>query len=161
HLDNVPAPIDVVIHGKLEKRQEFETKLAQICRYEISLMNGAPFSRYLFILHVGENVGGGGMEQANATAISATNEKMLLGVAAHEFFHLWNVKRIRPASLEPIDYTKEQYTKSLWFAEGVTSTYERFALVRTGIWAKNQFYSELARQISGLEARPANRWQSA
>jgi predicted metalloprotease with PDZ domain len=150
-----------VIHGKIEKRDDFETKLAKICQYEILLMRGAPFPRYLFIVHVGEDVGGGGMEHANATAISARNESVLLSVSAHEFFHLWNVKRIRPASLEPVDYTKEQYTRSLWFAEGVTSTYERYALVRTGIWAKNAFYGELGRQIAGLESHPANRWQSA
>jgi predicted metalloprotease with PDZ domain len=101
------------------------------------------------------------MEHANATAISATNENMLLAVSAHEFFHLWNVKRIRPASLEPVDYTKEQYTKSLWFAEGVTSTYERYTLVRTGIWPKPRFYADLGRMISELEASPANTWQSA
>jgi len=161
NLPGFAPPISVAIHGKIEKRQDFETKLAQICRYEIALMGGAPFPHYLFIFHVGEDVGGGGMEHANGTAISARNETVLLSVSAHEFFHLWNVKRIRPASLEPVDYTKEQYTRSLWFAEGVTSTYERYALVRTGIWAKNAFYGELGRQIAGLESHPANRWQSA
>jgi predicted metalloprotease with PDZ domain len=85
----------------------------------------------------------------------------LPGVAAHEFFHLWNVKRIRPASLEPVDYTKEQYTRALWFAEGVTNTYGSYTLVRSGIWNKEQFYADLGEQITELEGRPANRWQSA
>ncbi len=160
-IANVPAPVDVVFHGKIEKRQDLETKLAKICKYEIALMGGAPFERYLFIFHVGDNVGGGGMEHANGTAIAARTEEGLLTVAAHEFFHLWNVKRIRPASLEPVDYTKEQYTKSLWFAEGVTSTYERYALVRTGIWTTAHFYADLGKEISQLEASPANKWQSA
>jgi predicted metalloprotease with PDZ domain len=71
------------------------------------------------------------------------------------------VKRIRPASLEPVDRSKEQYTRALWFAEGVTNTYGSYTLVRSGIWSKEQFYADLAEQISELENRPANRWQSA
>jgi predicted metalloprotease with PDZ domain len=71
------------------------------------------------------------------------------------------VKRIRPATLDPVDYTKEQYTRALWFAEGVTNTYAAYTLVRTQLWSKDQFYFDLSQQISELEARPANRWQSA
>jgi len=160
-LAGVSTPIEVVLHGKIEKRQDFEAKLAQICKYEISLMGGAPFEKYLFIFHVGEGAGYGGMEHTNGTAIAAPNENVLLGISAHEFFHLWNVKRIRPASLEPVDYTKEQYTRSLWFAEGVTNTYERYTLARTGIWPKNVFYAEIGRRIGELESHPANAWQSA
>jgi predicted metalloprotease with PDZ domain len=74
---------------------------------------------------------------------------------------LWNVKRLRPASLDPVDDTKEQYTRALWFAEGVTNTYGSFTLVRSGIWSKEQFYGDLGEQITELEGRPANRWQSA
>lgn len=160
-LGDEPPGVYILIHGKIDKQQEFRTKLAQICQYELSLMGGPPYPQYVFVFHIGDNVGGGGMEHANGTAISARTEDAALRIAAHEFFHLWNVKRIRPASLEPIDYTKEQYTKSLWFAEGVTSTYERFAFVRTGIWTKNAFYEAVGRQITDLESRPANAWQSA
>jgi predicted metalloprotease with PDZ domain len=63
--------------------------------------------------------------------------------------------------LYPVDYTKEQYTRALWFAEGVTSTYGSYALERSGIWSKQQWYHDLGEQITELEARPANRWQSA
>jgi predicted metalloprotease with PDZ domain len=153
--------IFMAVDGKLEHPDAFQKKLAAICKYELALMGGVPFERYEFIFHIGDNVGGGGMEHANGTAIAARNEEGALTIAAHEFFHLWNVKRIRPASLEPVDYTKEQYTKSLWFAEGVTSTYERYTLVRTGLWPKAHFYADLGREISELEARPANKWQSA
>jgi len=124
-------------------------------------MEGAPFEHYMFILHFGKGAGGGGMEHANSTAISAYSDEYLPGLAAHEFFHLWNVKRIRPATLEPVDDTKEQFTRSLWFAEGVTNTYGSFTLVRSGIWSKEQFYADLGEQITELEGRPANRWQSA
>ncbi len=85
----------------------------------------------------------------------------LANVSAHEFFHLWNVKRIRPQSLEPVDYTREMWTPALWFAEGVTSTYASYTLVRTGIWTHAQFLADLGRQITELESRPARTWQSA
>jgi predicted metalloprotease with PDZ domain len=126
-------------------------------------MGGAPFDHYLFIFHIGKAAQGtgGGMEHANGTAINVNSEAQLASVSAHEFFHLWNVKRIRPASLEPIDYTREQFTRALWFAEGVTSTYGRYAQVRSGLWSKQDFYAELAQQINELESRPANKWQSA
>jgi len=127
----------------------------------LKLMDGAPFERYTFILHVGKGAGGGGMEHANSTAIGVGSDEYLSVVAAHEFFHLWNVKRIRPATLDPVDYSKEQFTRALWFAEGVTSTYGAYTLVRSGIWNKEQFYMDLGQQISELENRPANRWQSA
>ena len=101
------------------------------------------------------------MEHANSTAIGVYSDEYLPSVAAHEFFHLWNVKRIRPTSMDPVDYTKEQYTRALWFAEGVTNTYGSYTLVRSGIWSKEQFYADLGDQITELEGRPANRWQSA
>src|SRR5262249_17473225 len=119
--------------------------------------------RYLFIFHIGKAAqgAGGGMEHANGTAINVSSGQALAGVAAHEFFHLWKVKGIRPASLEPVDYTREQYTRALWFAEGVTSTYGSYTMLRSHLWSKQQFYDDLSQQISELESRPANQWQSA
>ena len=162
-LPEVSPRISVVIHGDNWKKKQVEEELTRICQYEVKLMGGAPFEHYTFIFHVGKAAagGGGGMEHANSTAISAPSGESLAGVSAHEFFHLWNVKRIRPASLEPVDYAKEQYTRALWFAEGVTSTYGSYTLVRTGIWSKQQFYADLSSGITELEARPSNRWQSA
>jgi len=160
-LTGIKPEIWVVIHGDNWKRKKVEEDLKRICQYELKLMDGAPFERYTFILHIGKGAGGGGMEHANSTAIGVSSDEYLPGVAAHEFFHLWNVKRIRPASLEPVDYAKEQYTRALWFAEGVTNTYGAYTLVRSGIWSKEQFYADLGAQITELENRPANRWQSA
>jgi len=153
--------ISVVVHGDNWSQKEIEGELSRICNYELKLMDGAPFDHYVFILHIGKNAGGGGMEHANSTAIGIPSDEYLAGVAAHEFFHLWNVKRIRPATLEPVDFTQEQYTRALWFAEGVTSTYGAYTLVRTGLWSKERFYEDLGEQISDLESRPANKWQSA
>ncbi len=160
-LSGIKPGIWVVIHGESWSKKQVEEDLRRICKYELKLMDGAPFERYTFILHIGKGAGGGGMEHANSTAIGAYSDEYLPSVAAHEFFHLWNVKRIRPASLEPVDDTKEQYTRALWFAEGVTNTYGSYTLVRSGIWSKEQFYADLSEQITELEGRPANRWQSA
>lgn len=160
-LTGIKPEIRVVIHGDNWKRKRVEEDLRRICQYELKLMDGAPFERYMFILHIGKGSGGGGMEHANSTAIGVPSDEFLPGVAAHEFFHLWNVKRIRPASLEPVDYSREQYTRALWFAEGVTNTYGSYTLVRSGIWNKERFYADLGEQITELENRPANRWQSA
>ena len=160
-LGGVTPRVTVVVHGDKWRKKQIEEELKRICEYEIKLMEGAPFDHYTFILHIGRGAGGGGMEHSYSTAIGVPSDEYLSGVAAHEFFHLWNVKRIRPATLEPVDYTKEQYTRALWFAEGVTSTYGSYTLVRSGIWSKDRFYEDLGEQITELEGRPANRWQSA
>jgi predicted metalloprotease with PDZ domain len=160
-IAGITPPISAVVHGDKWDQKRIQDILRRICVYELKLMDGAPYPRYTFVIHLGKGAGGGGMEHANSTTISARLEEELPNLAAHEFFHLWNVKRIRPASLDPVDYTKEQYTRALWFAEGVTSTYAAYTLVRTGLWSKGLFYEDLSEQISELEARPANQWQSA
>jgi predicted metalloprotease with PDZ domain len=162
-LQGMNPEVWVVIHGDSYKKKEVEAELKRICEYEIKLMGKAPYPRYTFIVHTGKAAAGagGGMEHADSTAISVQSPEALPGVAAHEFFHLWNVKRIRPATLYPVDYTKEQYTRALWFAEGVTNTYGSYTLERSGLWSKLEFYRDVSQQITELEARPANRWQSA
>jgi predicted metalloprotease with PDZ domain len=162
-IRDLSPPVRVVIHGDNYKRHDVEAALRKICMYELKLMEGAPYDHYTFLFHIGKAAagGGGGMEHANSTAIYVQSFDYLSNVSAHEFFHLWNVKRIRPASLEPLDYTHEMYTRSLWFAEGVTNTYGSYTLVRTGLWNKQDFYRDLSSQISELEIRPAERWQSA
>jgi len=162
-LHDLTPPVHVVIHGDDYKKHDIETALRKICAYEIKLMDGAPYPDYTFIFHIGKaaNGSGGGMEHANSTAINIPSGASLPNISAHEFFHLWNVKRIRPASLEPLDHTREMYTRALWFAEGVTNTFSSYALVRTGIWSKQEFLQDLSQQITELESRPAEEWQSA
>lgn len=151
----------MVVDGEADKGA-LEDGLRKIVRYETGLMGVAPFQDYLFIFHIGphSDVGAGGMEHANCTGISASSVNGALDIAAHEFFHVWNVKRIRPQSLEPVDYSREQYTRALWFAEGVTSTYGRYALLRSGLSTRGQFYADLAGQIDELNSRPARLWKS-
>jgi predicted metalloprotease with PDZ domain len=152
----------VVVDGGDWKEDKLKEMLSRIVTYETSLMGGPPFDEYTFFFHFGafREAGGGGMEHANSTAIGVGSGDGVAGVAAHEFFHAWNVKRIRPKTLEPVDYTREQWTRALWFAEGVTSTYGSYALVRTGLWSRAQFYGDLAAQFAELDARPARLWKS-
>jgi predicted metalloprotease with PDZ domain len=153
----------VIVDAGSWNRARLENALRRITAYELQLMGGAPFQEFAFFFHIGPESanGAGGMEHANSTAIADTSIEGAASVAAHEFFHVWNVKRIRPQSLEPVDYTKEQYTRALWFAEGVTNTYSAFTLERTGLWSKKQFYDDLASQIQRVESHPAHQWQSA
>jgi len=156
----------VVVDSRSWNKAFLEDALHRITGYELHLMGGPPFDppskQYTFFFHIGPDgdMEGGGMEHRNSTAISATSTEGAATVAAHEFFHVWNVKRIRPQALEPVDYTKEEYTRALWFAEGVTSAYASYALVRTDLWSKSQFYADLADQIAELQARPARASQS-
>jgi predicted metalloprotease with PDZ domain len=161
-FDNAGARFRVVVDSKSFNRSRLEDYLRRITSYEIQLMGGPPFKEYTFLFHFGPrpDVGGGGMEHANSGAISAVSVDAP-NLFAHEFFHAWNVKRIRPQTLQPVDYAKEQYTRALWFAEGVTSTYAAYALVRTGLWSKDEFYDDLGSQITDLESRPARKTQSA
>lgn len=157
------VPIRVVIHGDGWTQERVTESLTKIVSTQTQIMSDVPFDEFLFLYHFGTATGGGGggMEHSNSTAIHIGSAAALDGVTAHEFFHLWNVKRIRPRTLEPVDYTKENWTRALWFAEGVTSTYGSYTLVRSGLWTREQFYSDLAGQISELESRPAHSWKSA
>ena len=132
-----------------------------------SWMNDRPFDAYTFFYHFPHGPAGGGMEHAFATAIELNAAPLqrslypLNAVTAHEFFHLWNVKRIRPRTLEPIDYTRENFTRALWFSEGVTSTVEEIIQLRAGLIDEKQFLAHMGEQISELENRPAHLTQSA
>jgi predicted metalloprotease with PDZ domain len=130
-------------------------------------MGDRPFQTYLFFYHFRPGAPGNGMEHANGTAIDlslealANNPQAFAGLTAHEFFHLWNVKRIRPQSLEPVDYTKENYTRALWFSEGTTTTAANLILLRAGLLDESRYLKGLAAEISELERRPAHVTQSA
>ncbi len=102
-------------------------------------MDDRPFDGYMFLYHFPRGPAGGGMEHAYSTAIALNADvpsrapEVLASVTAHEFFHLWNVKRIRPQTLEPVDYTRENYTRALWFSEGCTSTAADIIQLRAGL----------------------------
>jgi predicted metalloprotease with PDZ domain len=148
------------MNGAAWDRNQLEGWLKKIVGYETGMMRDVPFHEYLFIYHIGRGAGGGGMEHSNGTAIGVHDFSEIPAVTAHEFFHLWNVKRIRPQSLTPYDYEHPMWTRALWFAEGVTSTYGAYTMLRSGLWTPTQYYAHLGQQISELESRPARLWQS-
>ena len=161
------ATYRVVVHADPRdySAERLLASLQKITAAETALMRDVPFSQYTFILHFPRQ-GGGGMEHRNGTAISmsaaelSSNWGALEAVLAHEFFHLWNVKRIRPQNLEPVDYVHGNDTRDLWFCEGVTSAYAELALVRAGLITRETFYGRLAEEIRRLQERPARHYQS-
>jgi predicted metalloprotease with PDZ domain len=146
---------------------KIDAMLRKIVAAATSWMEDRPFDSYMFLYHFPRGPAGGGMEHAYSTAIAlnadalAKSPESLASVTAHEFFHLWNVKRIRPHTLEPVDYTKENYTRALWFSEGCTSTAADFIRLRGGLLDERHFEQELAAGIGELERRPAHLTQSA
>ena len=158
----------IVVYGNqdLYSSRHLVDVLKKITATETALMQDVPFKRYTFMFFFPRR-GGGGMEHRDGTAIGIPADDMraglgsLEGTAAHEFFHLWNVKRIRPQGLEPIDYIHGNDTRDLWFSEGVTSMYAEVVLLRAGLISKKQFYAHLAGEISKLRSRPARFYQSA
>ena len=140
--------------------------LRKITAAGVDWMQDRPYDEYTFLFLVANGAGGGGMEHAYSTAIDVGPERLkedvlnAAEVSAHEFFHLWNVKRIRPQSLEPIDYTREQYSRALWFSEGVTSTVADILVMRAGLSDEKRSLAHLAAVITGLQARSARLTQS-
>lgn len=161
----------VAFHSYSEEDTDF-TKLSagvrKIVQSEMSMMPKPDFSRYVFIFHFAPDVSlGDGMEHLNSTHIvvkgslsgGALDEALV--IAAHEFFHAWNVKRLRPQALGPFDYTRENYTPSLWFAEGVTQYYSYVHMLRCGLWRSGDFLQHLADEIRSLEFSPGRKLMSA
>ncbi len=157
-VDGNPADYDM---GKLDQ------VLGRITHAAVDWMQDRPYDEYTFLYHLPQGPGGGGMEHAYGTAIEVRAKRVresllpLAGISAHEFFHLWNVKRIRPQSLEPIDYQRENDTCALWFSEGVTSTVGSMLLVRAGLIDEKAYLQSLSDEITELQRRPSHRWQSA
>ena len=163
------ATYHIAVHGNPADYDNvgLQETLKRITHTTVDWMQDRPYTDYTFLYDFPHGPGSGGMEHAYGTAISASassgkiNVDSLAGISAHEFFHLWNVKRIRPQSLEPIDYQHEQDTRALWFSEGVTSTVGELMLSRAGLIDERRYLQDLAAEITELESRPAHEWQSA
>jgi predicted metalloprotease with PDZ domain len=137
--------------------------------YFVDMMGGAPYKKYVFFLRARPGAGSGGLEHLNSTdmSFSAWNThsswaiySRLLFVGAHEYFHLWNVKRIRPAILGPFDYSREQHTRNLYVSEGMTSYWAAIGLKRSGLWSRKDYFDNLATQINNLQSAPGRRIMS-
>jgi len=162
-------------HADLERLAK---DLAVVCQWQIDLFGGAPrsrapFDRYLFqITAVGD--GYGGLEHGNSTSLLCRRDELpvrgratisdsylhLLGLASHEYFHSWNVKRIKPGAFTPYDLSRENYTRQLWAFEGITSYYDDLALVRSGLIDEARYLELLGRAITNVLRTPGRHVQS-
>ncbi|NJL91282.1 MAG: M61 family metallopeptidase [Coleofasciculaceae cyanobacterium SM2_1_6] len=140
----------------------------KIIEVESQIFGGLPYDYYVFILHLTAN-SFGGLEHKKASCLiyprfgfrSPEKYQRFMQLVAHEFFHLWNVKRIRPQALEVFDYEQENYTSSLWFSEGTTSYYDLVIPLRAGIYEPKTFLDNLSKEITRLQTTPGRLIQSA
>ena len=174
------VPHRIVIDGEGNYDAErMRRDVQKIVETEVEIMGGEiPYKDYTFILHLRSNAGGG-LEHLNSTSLgyprfgfkATTGERAtssgpnatqqvdreyrgFLSLVAHEFFHLWNVKRIRPDALGPFDYTQENYTKVLWVAEGITDYYADIALRRANLISDREYLAATARSFETLQYTP-------
>jgi predicted metalloprotease with PDZ domain len=154
----------------------------RLCEAQIDFWHGKkgkpPFDRYVFLHNLVED-GHGGLEHRASTALISPRRDMparstgslgqrdngdgyanLLGLISHEYFHTWNVKRLRPAEFAQLDYTRENYTELLWFFEGFTSYYDDAFLLRARLIDAGRYLKLVARTVSGVAATPGRKVQS-
>lgn len=150
---------------------DFKTKLAEdlkrITETQIEWMMESPNPYYLFVVNLSLPAYGGLEHRASSInyfspdLISDEEEyKRLLELLSHEYFHLWNIKRIRPIALGPFDYQKPNLTRELWIAEGFTSFYDAYFLFHSGFLSKEEYISKLQSDIFSLEDNEADSWMS-
>lgn len=158
-------PHELVIWGDGNAAPEAIVRDTQkIIAAEAALFGGLPYDQYLFLLHLSAS-GYGGLEHKSSCTLNyprfgfraPDKYTRFLQLVAHEFFHLWNVKRIRPKALEQFDYEGENYTPSLWFCEGVTSYYDLLIPFRAGLYDAKDYLKELSKEISRYLSLPG-RW---
>ncbi|MEM7454922.1 MAG: PDZ domain-containing protein, partial [Planctomycetota bacterium] len=145
---------------------EAAADLKKIVEQHQALWGEIPYDRYYFLNVIGET--GGGLEHDNSTLVLSSRwtfrdrgrYRGWLSLCSHEFFHTWNVRRLRPKSLMEYDYENEDYTRSLWIAEGVTSYYEDLLLARGGLMSAREFVGILGGTISGVQSTPGRKKQS-
>jgi predicted metalloprotease with PDZ domain len=149
-------------------KERLKVDMAKIVEQGTAIYGENPNKHYTFIVHNFER-GGGGLEHLNSTVLGASrnqynNERGYAGfldLVAHEYYHLWNVKRLRPVALGPFDYDNEVYTTNLWIAEGFTAYYENKLTLRAGFNDQNAFVNKLAGAVAAVENTPGAKVQSA
>lgn len=148
-------------------REKIKTDFTKIIEKEVAMMGEHPSPEYVIFIQNVES-GGGGLEHKNSqTSViqrwgysNDAKYKSFLGLIAHEYFHLWNVKRIRPIELGPFNYTRENYTRMLWVVEGITSYYDDLFLKRCEIYKEEEYLGIVATAINKLENLPGAKVQS-
>jgi predicted metalloprotease with PDZ domain len=139
--------------------------MAKVVDATTAVFGSNPNKEYWFIIHNTTN-GGGGLEHTNSTTLNVRRWSYegsgyigFLSLVAHEYFHLWNVKRLRPVELGPFDYSKENYTSLLWVMEGFTSYYDELLLRRAGFYSEDEYIHTLLRTLNSVENQPGNKVQ--
>lgn len=145
--------------------EALKTDMPKIIEAETAVFGANPNKEYVFIVH---NVvdGQGGLEHMNSAVLSVnrwayggSEYRNFLNLVAHEYFHLWNVKRIRPIELGPFDYENENYTTLLWVMEGFTSYYDELILRRTGYYSKDEMLGKIQSSVNYVEGSVGTRVQ--
>ena len=153
--------------GGTYDKEILKRDMAKIVHEQTKVFGVNPNKRYVFIVH-NFNSGGGGLEHLNSTVLGASRNAYsteaglyrFLALVSHEYFHLWNVKRLRPIALGPFNYDEENYTTNLWIAEGFTAYYQEVFTERAGLQSPEKFVAGLAASISSVENQPGNKVQS-
>lgn len=158
----------VMIGSGFYDPKRIEDDFKKIADAEVNIFGNHPSSPHY--IHFIQNVesGGGGLEHLNCQTSQVQRTayrdkekyRKFLGLVAHEQFHLWNVKRIRPAELGPFNYNEENYSKQLWVVEGITSYYDDHILLRSGIHTEETYLTEVAGNINRLQNTPGRRHMS-
>ena len=161
----IPHHIALSGHYPDFDRDRLVSDIRKICETELAMFpSPAPFTHYLFLLHVGDNIYGG-LEHISSTALLADRHSLpphgmseandaytqLLGLFSHEYFHAWNVKSIKPAAFAPYDLDRENYTEQLWAFEGITSYYDDLFLARSRTIAPEAYLRLLAQSITRVQ----------
>jgi predicted metalloprotease with PDZ domain len=162
----------VVVHSLGEeggKRSSLVSDIRKIVEAETTMWGPPEFSSYTFLIHfANDGRSSDGMEHLTSTQIiepgslnQADQYQDALDAVSHEFFHVWNVKRLRPVGLGPWDFTRDLRTEGLWVAEGFTNYYGHLMLRRAGIWSDQQLLSEFGRVVSRIENSQGSHLMSA
>ncbi len=162
----------VVVHSMGNeggKRAALVRDIEKIVRAETAMWGPPEFDSYTFLIHfANDGHSGDGMEHLTSTQIilpgslsDADTYQEALDSVSHEFFHVWNVKRLRPIELGPWDFTRPANTRGLWIAEGITNYYGHLMQRRAGLWTDAKLFSELANQITEVENSPGSKLMSA
>lgn len=159
---------EVAMYGGNYDKERLKVDMAKIVEQATAIYGENPNKHYTFIVHHFER-GGGGLEHLNSTVLGASRNAYqtpegylgFLNLVAHEYFHLWNVKRMRPIALGPFDYDNENYTTNLWVAEGFTSYYENKLVLRAGFVDQKAFVDGLVTAVTNVSNTPGAKVQSA
>ena len=155
-----------MVGGGNYDKEQLKVDMAKIVEQETKVFGENPNKHYVFIVHNNQR-GGGGLEHLSSTTLGASRDnyanaggyRNFLGLVAHEHFHLWNVKRLRPIVLGPFDYDNENYTTDLWIAEGFTAYYQNLILRHAQITTPDIYLSAMTGEINTIENQPGAKVQ--